>query len=273
VNTSNPAASGKEPFTVVFKSGVKTSVPVSGRDTVKLWISYKVGTDAKLALRNIRVQDAGCHCPARIDRLSDRWLTFACHHLGGLDILSSTTTITQAHHGDWYRFGAATASLLNVPATSTGTITNWTNTPHIDYPFQSGSADWIAANDPCPAGWRLPDIDELAGAVNFSRPNNSSTSFNDVNPVNNTFAWSGTWSNSASNFSALLKVGDYLYLPAAGYRYYSDGSLYYRGSYGYYWSSSAQSSNGWYAHFNSGSRGVGSTNRAEGFSVRCVAAE
>ncbi|MDR2087158.1 MAG: hypothetical protein LBP72_08285, partial [Dysgonamonadaceae bacterium] len=272
VNTSNPAASGKEPFTVVFKSGVKTLVPASGRDTVKLWISYKVGTEAKLALRNIRVQDAGCHCPARIDRLSDRWLTFACHNLGGLDILTGSETFTYQHHGDWYRFGAKTASVVN---SGTNNGSGWTNT---DYQESSeddtsqkdadGNNLWKAENNPCPAGWRLPTNSEFAAAINKTASNI------ELSLDNNGLTWSGTWGDDG-NFSSYLKVGDYLYLPAAGYRD-SDGSLNNRGSFGFYWSSSTQgSAHGWCGVLYSGGRGrdVGDFGRPYSFSVRCVAAE
>jgi uncharacterized protein (TIGR02145 family) len=258
-NTSNPAASGKEPFTVVFKPGVKTSVPVSGRDTVKLLISYNVGSEAKLALRNIRVQDAACHCPARINRLSDRWLTFACHNLGGEDITSDSQTLGREHHGDWYRFGATAVSMANPPAHDTNKTWN-------DPDYQNDNDDW--ANEgipPCPAGWRLPDISELAAVVN------KTASDGDLTLVNNTLAWQGTWSTSNSNFSAYLKVGDYLYLPAAGLRNHSNGSLSSRGSGGFYWSSSAHATG---VYIYSGTRHVNTSgNEADGVSVRCVAAE
>jgi hypothetical protein len=189
VNKSNPAPSGKEPFTVVFKLGVKTSVPVSGRDTVKLLISYNVGSDTKFAIRYIRVQDASCHCPARIDRLSDRWLTFACHNLGGLDILTGNETLTYQHHGDWYRFGAKTASLVNT-GTNNGNITNWWEEYHSDYPFQNDSQDWLTANNPCPAGWRLPVAAELTGLVSTS---------------NNSWTNVGTWGSTSNTQFGNLK--------------------------------------------------------------------
>jgi uncharacterized protein (TIGR02145 family) len=273
VNKSNPTPSGKEPFTVVFKPVVKTSVPALGRDTVKLWVSYKVGTNAKLALRNIRLQDAACHCPARIDRLSDRWLTFACHNLGGLDITSDSQTLTQAHHGDWYRFGAAVASLTNVAANDGYSNTSeWSKKPVFitsDVAWPNTSIDANGVGNPCPAGWRLPTNPEFAAAINKTASNG------ELGTVNNELAYPGTWGGSNTNFSAYIKVGDYLYLPAAGIRHFSNGSLnnYPRGSHGYYWSRSAQSSSGWHAYFSNRSSNVGSSDRANGFSVRCVAVE
>jgi uncharacterized protein (TIGR02145 family) len=261
-NTSKAAGSGKEPFTVVFKSGVKTSVPVSGRDTVKLLVNYKVGTDAKLTLRNIRIQDAACHCPARIKRSSDRWLTFACHNLGATqNIISDSQTLGREHHGNWYRFGATAVSMANTPAHDSNNT--WDNT------YYQSSGDWANnGSPPCPAGWRMPDIDELAAVINYG-----------MSYVNNTLAYLGTWGDSKTNFSARLKVGDYLYLPAAG-GLYDTGSMVYRGFRGHYWSSNATGpSTGWsrVIYFDSN----GSTNTAStsaiyvsyGYSVRCVAVD
>jgi uncharacterized protein (TIGR02145 family) len=271
VNTSNPVAYGKEPFTVVFKSGVKTSVPVSGRDTVKLWISYKDNLgDSKLALRNIRVQDAGCHCPARIDRLSDRWLTFACHNLGGLDITSDSQTLGREHHGDWYRFGATAVSMANTPAHDTS------NTWDAPY-YQTGNNPWPNEGvPPCPAGWRLPDIDELAGIINVNLTRLGDTEiYSNITPVNNELTYHGGWSEDTSNFFAYMKVGDYLYFPAAGYRESTDASLSKRGNQGRYWSNSPKISQGtvYYMLFSKLFVQLETSDRAYTHSVRCVAAE
>jgi hypothetical protein len=62
--------------------------------------------------------------------------------------------------------------------------------------------------------------------------------------------------------------------PAAGYRARDTGGLGYVGSNGYYWSSSpSSSSNGYYLYFSSTSvTSSNNTNRAYGFSARCIAA-
>ena len=58
-------------------------------------------------------------------------------------------------------------------------------------------------------------------------------------------------------------------MPSAGY--VSGGSLNYRGSYGYYWSRSFDSSLGaWRLGFSSSGRGVSASGRNYGFSVRAV---
>ncbi len=62
------------------------------------------------------------------------------------------------------------------------------------------------------------------------------------------------------------------FLPAVGYRNYSNGVLYEQGTIGYYWTST-QASNTTAAHLNFGS-GFSyvypANNKANGFSVRCV---
>ena len=62
------------------------------------------------------------------------------------------------------------------------------------------------------------------------------------------------------------------FLPAAGYRNYSDGQLYNRGTYGDYWSSSQSGGHAYYLQFYNGNtaRMLNGT-RSFGFSVRCVA--
>jgi uncharacterized protein (TIGR02145 family) len=61
-------------------------------------------------------------------------------------------------------------------------------------------------------------------------------------------------------------------LPAAGDRGGSSGSLYFRGSNGYFWSSSQYTSDyAWYLGLLSGNASTYSSGRRGGFSVRCVA--
>ena len=62
-----------------------------------------------------------------------------------------------------------------------------------------------------------------------------------------------------------------LFLPAAGYRSNSDGTLLFRGYIGYYWSSTENGSYAWYLRFNNGNAGTSNDLRTYGMSVRCVA--
>jgi hypothetical protein len=69
-----------------------------------------------------------------------------------------------------------------------------------------------------------------------------------------------------------MRFGDNFFLPAAGLRYFSVGTLFYRGSSGYYWGSSEVESNiAWDLSFDSGGAGTGGYTRTTGFSIRCIA--
>ena len=107
-------------------------------------------------------------------------------------------------------------------------------------------------SDPCPAGWRVPTMAEWVAIG----ADNSSTG--------------KSYSNNILKISAANSLQ--LLLPAAGSRDSNDGSSYYQGSRGYYWSSSVPSSST-YARgvsFNSATFYQNADNRAFGFSVRCL---
>ncbi len=108
----------------------------------------------------------------------------------------------------------------------------------------SEDSDWTSANDPCTillgTGWRLPTSAEW------------------------TTADSG-WSDWNDAFASDLK------LHAAGYLFFANGARYYRGSSGYYWSSTQYSSTyGYDLKFSSSGSLMSSSSKAYGFAVRCL---
>ena len=107
-----------------------------------------------------------------------------------------------------------------------------------------------AANDPCPAGWRVPTYTELQSLGTVTKE------WSNLNGVNGYF------------------IGDNeskLFLPAVGGRDGSVGSLDDVGTYGYYWSSTPSSTYAYLLYFSSGSFSTSNYRRAGGYSVRCVA--
>ncbi|MCX6278976.1 MAG: hypothetical protein NT004_12910 [Bacteroidetes bacterium] len=108
------------------------------------------------------------------------------------------------------------------------------------------SSNWITANDPCAIelgnGWRIPTNSE----------------WTNVDASGNWTNWNGPWNSG-------------LKLHAAGYLYSSGGSLYSRGSYGFYWSSTQIiSTNGWVLSLYSDGSNMYDNLKAYGFSMRCL---
>ena len=119
----------------------------------------------------------------------------------------------------------------------------------------SASAAWLPINDPCPIDWRVPSPYEL---VILALASNT---------------WVSNWNNTDVSGRIFGTAPNQIFLPAAGGRN-TNGVLGTVGTDGWYWHSSATNMGfGWYLHFNSTNVLAGSewSNRAGGFSVRCVA--
>lgn len=160
------------------------------------------------------------------------WIT---QNLGADHQATSATDISDASAGWYWQFNQKQGFKHD------GTPkTNWNSSIN-------ENSDWLSDNDICALlldnRWRLPTKTEWETADT-----------------------TGGWDNYNKTFSSVLK------LQAAGYLNYSDGSLYRRGSRGYYWSSSSYSSDyGWYLTFNSGNCNMSKFYRkTNGFTVRCL---
>ncbi|GAB6010456.1 fibrobacter succinogenes major paralogous domain-containing protein, partial [Dysgonomonas reticulitermitis] len=135
----------------------------------------------------------------------------------------------------------------------TGTYrSDWRQTEN-DNLWGNGSADEdmdkVVANDPCPAGWKVPSQKQWASIYGSSTSPNIWTSNNGY------------------------KVGSSLFLPAAGYREVN-GEPRYGGWSGHYWSSTVNGGSARYLYFYNGISGVlpaYTAPRVLGMSVRCVA--
>ncbi len=235
------------------------------------------GTDCSVKL-TASIKDCAC-CGAKT--ASGGWLNFMCHNLGANEALDPFTWNSIADNrgddikGDLYQWGrpmdghekrnSGTTSTLasdNAATAPAAVVGKFITTTNASYDWRSGggvnTSRWgdgtqnenmdRAANDPCPTGWKVPSQKQWASIYT-----------NKLTP--NTWTWTGNG----------YKVGDALYLPAAGYRNYSNALLDNVGSDGYYWSSTVLSALSYHLHFSSSSvNPAGSNSRGYGFSVRCV---
>jgi uncharacterized protein (TIGR02145 family) len=254
----NAAGSGEKDFTVTFNTNIKNLFDYNGVDssTVKLKATYKNNFgELKTAYLDVRLKDGYCVCPIKTG--ANTSLNFLCHNMGGLDIISPEQFVTRAHHGDWYKFGTKDPALVNIAANDDySDVGGWSSKP-----FQDDRLDWEATNNPCPAGWKVATFADWTDVLNSANDNT-------VEPL-------GVWSASdPDNFSAVMKIGNYFYLPAAGARFNPSGVLGVR-DYGMYWSGSRydESTGLVYAIQIGAIWKITATVRTHAMSVRCVATE
>ena len=115
---------------------------------------------------------------------------------------------------------------------------------------------WLPANDPSPAGWRVPTSAELDSLLDAVKVTSEWTTENGINGYR--------FTDKATSKS--------IFLPAAGFRDREDGTLYdVDNTYGYYWSSTEYSSDAYYLElYGSGGAILDYFYKANGYSVRPV---
>jgi len=201
-------------------------------------------------------------------------LTFQAYNLGANTNLDPNTYVSNGDAVDYdikgylYQWGRPSdghqrRSSTAVSGTSSSDIPGNANFLYVSTDWRNPQNDALwgvskTANDPCPAGYRVPTQTEWASI--FS---GGTTSGAPGTATNNTWTWTGNG----------YKVGTALYLPAAGYRSYYGGTSNNVGSLGYYWSSTVYGTIAYCMYINSGGVYPSDNNsnyRAYGFSVRCV---
>lgn len=203
------------------------------------------------------------------------WKDFMCHNLGAntsADPLVPSWELTGNYY-QWGRnptcfardgvdgsnpcsspvYGAAGPWGSTTANDNAGAITGWSTTAAANGAWADGSK---TASDPCPPGFKVPSSAQWTAVVNANL--NSRTNI-------------GSWSDSSTNYSSGILIGSSLFLPAAGFRESSNGSLTARGIYGVYWSSTQSGGNALGLLFLSGSGFMNEGNRVSAYPVRCVA--
>jgi uncharacterized protein (TIGR02145 family) len=150
--------------------------------------------------------------------------------------------------GMFYQWGKKVGWSVTDPIVSSNGDTTW------DESAASGNV-WELANDPCPDGWQVPSVEDFWNLT-------------DRNYVDRTLT-----TQTQGGVSGILFIDkatkNSIFLPAAGFRYYS---LYGQNAGGYYWSSTAiNGSNGYNLRFGITSIDPSSYGSFDnGSSVRCV---
>jgi len=189
----------------------------------------------------------GIECKAKIS--ATEWKKFMCRNLGA-DLNADPITPSDNLNGDYYQWGSKTpiATLTEI----FNTTYPWTDPAgwYGDNNHASTDAKEKSFFDPCPAGYRVPTYDEWNGVRN-----------------NNTRTWISAGDNSG------YMVGNFLFLPVAGYRTPDNGALSSRGEWGFYWSSRVfdQIDIAYNFSFIFEQMTMNGSLRCAGYSIRCIA--
>jgi uncharacterized protein (TIGR02145 family) len=189
-----------------------------------------------------------------------------CYNLGVTGSQSSLSYQSGANNGTLYQWGRQTdGHEVRTSATQAGPVAapvanKFITVAGSDWRSPSSNTLWLdaskTANDPCPAGFRVPTIAEWGGLFK-----NSTSAGDPGTATQNTWTWTGFG----------FTVGPNLYLPAAGARNSITGNLVSVGVDGTYWSTSGSGGSAYTLSFYSSYviPGAGN-NRASGASVRCI---
>lgn len=226
--------------------GTTTSQAVN----VKIYAVYNDGTNDFSVPVNVKIQDCAC-CGAFV--AAGVWKNFMCHNLGA-DESADPNTPSISINGAYYVYGTHDPA-AKAPQNGEGKLPNYNKYFYANYDAWSDTSR--TANDPCPAGYKVPSKDQLTGITK-----------------NNTISRVGSWNVGINNYNSGIMFGSSLFLPASGLYENATNSTSYRNQTGYYWSSTGipggYNQSSYLMAFNSGTLNTMDAGRNLPFSVRCI---
>ena len=193
---------------------------------------------------------------------------FMCYNLGVTGTQDPFSYQSGNNNGGLYQWGRQTdgheerTSLTQAGPVSAPVAGKFitASTTGFDWISSPDNTLWLdaskTANDPCPAGFRVPTQAQWGGLYQ-----DGATSGAPNSATRNTWTWTGNG----------FTIGSNLYLPAAGSRYGPTAAISGVGEVGCYWSSKVSGTNANSLIFNSGTvNPSGNTIRSNGISVRCI---
>lgn len=178
--------------------------------------------------------------------------TWMDRNLGASQIATSSTDADA--YGDSYQWGRLTDGHEIRTSGTTGVLSSTDDPGHSDF----------ITNATTPYDWRNPQNDDLWQGV--SGTNNPCPSGFRIPTETEWTAERATWAslNTAGAFGSVLK------LTVNGRREYDDGSFLFVDSYGYYWSSTVNTTNARRLYFGDSNATVSNMYRTYGIGVRCI---
>ena len=183
-------------------------------------------------------------CEVNVDGVRINGVVWATRNVD----MPNTFAATPESYGMYYQWGRNIAWSVADPLVNSSGGTTWDGTGY------EGDA-WTAANDPSPAGWRIPTSEEWGSLLDETKVASEWTTQNGVN---------------GTKFTDITSSAS-IFLPAAGVRIFT-GQQFNTGSNGNYWSRTFYNESfapSLYSH--NISRGMSISTRTYGNSVRCVA--
>ena len=162
--------------------------------------------------------------------------------------------------GYFYQWNKPSVSYSPTDPAAGVAISGWNATPDLN--------TWTNGY-PCPFGWRLPTSQDLQNLYAMSQPAGGVWVQGGARGV--PAGTNGRLYGYNTTYCTMSSMSGCIFLPAAGNRYYGNGSLDGQGSFARYWSNEHNSGMMvFFLSFNNSGSMLNSSRSSNGFSIRCV---